>query len=269
MIRRLDEYYNNFGHWSIDTYVQERILKDPAVMDRFHRTIEIIPSCVSTLLDVGCGPGVFLNLVEQCLKISGVGIEITDAKIYYAQKKLHLTVLKGDVSSMAFKNQSFDVVTALEVIEHLPYQIYERALWEIQRVAGRWIVVSVPYRERRMSIRCPYCEAEFNPNYHMRAFDETGLREVFKDFMMKKILKVGISRHAPQTVVNVARRWAREVFPEFAICPACGYRQSAETEPNQVIGKRHMLALFANRALHRLVGRNGPSHAIAIYERRD
>jgi len=48
----------------------------------------------------------------------------------------------GDVAALTFESSSFDVVTMLEVLEHVPDPA--RALREVCRVARRFVVLSVP-----------------------------------------------------------------------------------------------------------------------------
>jgi SAM-dependent methyltransferase len=225
-MNRAQEYFANFGEWTIDEYVTKYILSNPSEMERLTAILKIIPEHVSTLLDVGCGPGIFLHLLDRESRIKGIGVEITESKIRYAKETLNVQAIKGDVSCLSFGDQSFDMVTALEVIEHLPYETYEKALEEIQRVAKKWIIISVPYREEKVFIPCPYCGAQFNSSYHMRSFDEKKLKNLLPDFNIAKLERMGSSFHFSKFFRKLASILFKPPFPEFAVCPACGYRNT-------------------------------------------
>ena len=83
---------------------------------------------------------------------------------------------------LPFEGRSYDVITACEVIEHLGYGVYERALAEMERVARNAIIITVPFGWKRDFVRCPYCGCSFHPSFHMRDFDARQLRAVFKGF---------------------------------------------------------------------------------------
>lgn len=229
-----ENYYANFGDWDIADFVKERILKDPSEMERFQAVIRAIPEGIITVLDVGCGPGVFLSQLKKQRGIKGIGVEITTSKIRYAKDHLAVSALKGDVGSLSFQDKSFDVVTALEVLEHLPYGTYEQALVEISRVAKHSIIVTVPYREHRTLIACPYCGIHFNPNYHMRSFDEDGLVALFPNFSLVTCEKMGHYYSQPDLVRDFIACFTSQPYPEFAFCPACGFHKSAKEAKGRV-----------------------------------
>jgi len=84
------------------------------------------------------------------------------------------------MTRLPFAGGSFDAVVAAEVIEHIPE--VESALGEAARVLrpGGRLVVTVPYRETLHRIRCPQCEAEFEPNGHVHTFDEARLEGLLR-----------------------------------------------------------------------------------------
>lgn len=52
----------------------------------------------------------------------------------------------ADIRKLPFQNGSFDLVMACEVLEHLPFQDFEKTLEELKRVSGKHVMISLPYR---------------------------------------------------------------------------------------------------------------------------
>ena len=55
--------------------------------------------------------------------------------------------VQGDVTALDFADGSFDTVFCTEVLEHVPPQKLRQACGEIARVASRWALIGVPYRQ--------------------------------------------------------------------------------------------------------------------------
>jgi len=51
----------------------------------------------------------------------------------------------ASVLKIPLKNSSFDVVLCAEVLEHLPFEDFERCLEELQRVTRKYLVLSLPH----------------------------------------------------------------------------------------------------------------------------
>lgn len=86
------------------------------------------------LLDVGCWTGQFISLALESTS-NVYGIDPGKEAISYAKhkyKKAHFKV--GTADELPYKNSSFDVVTFLEVIEHIPKESETKSLLEICRV---------------------------------------------------------------------------------------------------------------------------------------
>src|SRR5258708_6235038 len=100
------------------------------------------------LLDVGSGRGTFLwPLLASFPTISVTAIEVseqraTDLAAVRSGGVSRLTVVRMDAQKMGFAPQSFDVVTMLEVLEHMPDPL--AALRCAVAVARRFVVLSVP-----------------------------------------------------------------------------------------------------------------------------
>jgi len=83
-----------------------------------------------TMLDVG---GVDFN-IHQRLK--------ERFKIVSCDVRGGKDVVKSDVQNLMFKNKSFDIVTCLEVLEHVPNPV--KAISELKRVCKHRLIVTVP-----------------------------------------------------------------------------------------------------------------------------
>ena len=165
------EYYENDGFWREDAIRQEDL-------DRVAGLAARIPDTVTTVLEVGCGNGIFANQVAESRRFkSVVGLDRSVAALRYV-RGLRLC---ASIDANPFSDGAFDCVAALEVIEHLPERIFPLALSEMSRLARSYILVSVPYNEdlRSEMIECPSCFSQFNPNYHMRSFDERRMETLF------------------------------------------------------------------------------------------
>jgi ubiquinone/menaquinone biosynthesis C-methylase UbiE len=101
-----------------------------------------------SLLDVGSGRGTFLwPLLDAFPELSVTSIDISDQRVSDLQAVRNggiarLTALQMDAQHMSFPDHSFDVVTMLEVLEHMPDP--QAALHSALRVARRFVVASVP-----------------------------------------------------------------------------------------------------------------------------
>lgn len=99
---------------------------------------------IDSVLDVGCGEGFTLARFKK-EKIGKVyeGIEADDVAIELS-KKLYpsLNIKKGDIYTLPYKSNFFDLVVCTEVLEHLdePRKAYK----ELIRVSRKYILLSVP-----------------------------------------------------------------------------------------------------------------------------
>jgi 2-polyprenyl-3-methyl-5-hydroxy-6-metoxy-1,4-benzoquinol methylase len=125
----------------------------------------------ANLLDIGSGRGAFLwplldsfpDLAVTALDRAAHRVEMLRAVADGGVDRL--AVCQADVTALPFTAGSFDVVTALEVLEHIPG--VESAVREITRVAQRHVVVSVP------------SHADDNPE-HLHLLSERDLERLFQ-----------------------------------------------------------------------------------------
>lgn len=217
----LDEYYGNYGGLSSAAYVDRYIRGSAIQMERIRATAMLLAKEDRTVLDVGAGHGVLLEEIEAAHGIKGVGIEITQSKVDYARSR-GIDLRLGRAETLEFDDRSFDAVISCEVLEHLPYGAYEKALTEMARVARRAVIVSVPNEEVRPFVRCPYCGASVNPNYHFRTFSSASIAGLIPGFTLERTIFLGSHRSSP--LLTLGRRMLDSAWPPLLVCASCGYR---------------------------------------------
>ncbi len=93
------------------------------------------------ILDVGCGTGANLEMLSQYGEAEGV--DVSDDALEFCRKK-GLKVQKGLAETLPYDNDSFDLTTALDVVEHLDDDV--AGLEEMHRVTkrGGYSLIFVP-----------------------------------------------------------------------------------------------------------------------------
>jgi 2-polyprenyl-3-methyl-5-hydroxy-6-metoxy-1,4-benzoquinol methylase len=112
------------------------------VIDGFLCDVESMVGSIDakTVLDAGCGEGFVLSrLSEKRL----VGVDISLGALSVArQNSPGASLACCNIYQMPFKSQNFDLVMAMEVLEHLREP--EKAIAEISRLSKRYCLFSVP-----------------------------------------------------------------------------------------------------------------------------
>jgi ubiquinone/menaquinone biosynthesis C-methylase UbiE len=261
-------HYENPELWKAERYIG-----DAAELRRFDTCLHALPGDTRSLLDVGTGNGAFLRVVEESGRTMECrGLERSAAAI--SSRLCQAPIDAGGADDLPYEDGSFDVVSALEVIEHLPFGVYEKALIELARVARQHVLISVPFREYRLRVHCPYCACEFNPHYHMRRFDETVMTGLIPGFRLAELIPVEVADLPLGSVVKPVYRWIRQrmgFYPSHAICPQCGYTRraaSASAAAPASLGRRTAQAESLGRRVRRLVPSvKRPVWAVGLYTR--
>lgn len=104
-----------------------------SVWYQLRETLELQPKSV---LELGPGPGIFKAAIAQY----GIDVKTLD----------HDPDLQPDyvgaASEMPFDDESWDLVCAFQMLEHLPYEDSLKAVREMRRVAERYLLISLPDR---------------------------------------------------------------------------------------------------------------------------
>jgi 2-polyprenyl-3-methyl-5-hydroxy-6-metoxy-1,4-benzoquinol methylase len=118
------------------------------LMDGFERSLQQLVDRAgpASLLDVGCGEGVLVQRLARRLasrRVVGVDLEEDSIQAGWSEHRapnLEYRTMVG--AELPFADGEFDMVSALEVLEHVPEP--GRMLEEMSRCAQRHLLVSVP-----------------------------------------------------------------------------------------------------------------------------
>lgn len=153
-------------------------------------------------LDVGCGSGI---LIKAALKENweAEGIEVSRSSVEFLRKE-NIKVFEGELAAANFPENSFDVVAAIEILEHIeePGKIIDE-IYRILRPGGL-LWATTPHGRgasaRMLGTRwsCVY------PPEHLHLFSVKGIKNLLTNagFSNPKILTEGVN---PFEIINVLR----------------------------------------------------------------
>ena len=122
------------------------------MLPRVNKVIGFLKSIYfDNILDVGSGRGVFLlPFLDEFPYANVTSVDILDKRIELLSDirrggVLNLNVKKASICDKPFDDKSFDVVTMLEVLEHIPD--VKAAIRSAVKIAKKYVVVTVPSKE--------------------------------------------------------------------------------------------------------------------------
>lgn len=123
--------------------------RDKTILPRVRQVLSFLQGIeFETLLDVGSGRGVFLlPFLETFPWVRVTSLDLLEERVTFLNELSaggysQLTAYRQDICGQPFPDNSFDVVTMLEVLEHIPE--VEKAVAAAVRMAKKYVVVSVP-----------------------------------------------------------------------------------------------------------------------------
>jgi 2-polyprenyl-3-methyl-5-hydroxy-6-metoxy-1,4-benzoquinol methylase len=130
-------YYDKYGSSNI-------IIKK--IMNNFFKNISILITSIkyNNVFDVGCGEGYVTNYISKLsTNIKIEGIDISERVIEKARDSFpHIDFSVGSILSIDQPSNSYDLVVACEVLEHL--EDPKLALQEVFRISSKYVFISVP-----------------------------------------------------------------------------------------------------------------------------
>lgn len=109
----------------------------------------VIDKSAESILDVGCGQGLPMQMIKMRMNVKKtVGVDLFEPYIKECKKKkIHNEYVKADVRKLPFDDKSFDVVIALQVLEHLPKKDSWKVLSKMEKIAKKQVIIAMPVGE--------------------------------------------------------------------------------------------------------------------------
>jgi SAM-dependent methyltransferase len=154
---------------------------------------EIKKLAIETILDVGCGEGFTLfHLSQKKIGKRIEGIEYSQKAISIG-KKIHpdITIKKGSIYKLPYKDKSFDLVICTEVLEHLDNP--EKAIIELMRVSEKYCLLTVPNEPFFMLgnlLRGKNITTFGNDRDHIHHWSAFGFRKYISQFFHVRIFRI-------------------------------------------------------------------------------
>ena len=108
----------------------------------FQRTANYIKEVFSpaTVLDVGCAKGYLVKALTE-LNIDAKGIDPSKYAISEADEDIKDLLQNDIVQAIKYDDNSFDLVTCFDVMEHIPEKDIDKAINEMLRITKKWLVI--------------------------------------------------------------------------------------------------------------------------------
>jgi len=193
---------------------------------------DFFPENVRSALDVGCGDGKITHTMAKGFGVPFVGLDFS----VEALSRCRFPIVVGDAACLPFKDGQFELVMTNDMLEHLPEGPETQAWGELFRVAKKWVMVTMPFREELLdaTARCQGCGTRYHVNWHKRSYDFRQLISRVQGSWRQAAIVLSGEQWPPMHPLET--RFRREVLGEWSgwaetICPECGAPGYSAKEP--------------------------------------
>jgi ubiquinone/menaquinone biosynthesis C-methylase UbiE len=183
---------------------------------------------INSVLDIGCGFGEFLELVNN--DVEKVGTDFDDDCLLQAQQSVKANFLKVNIDNgLPFKNSSFDLIVATDVIEHVNNPTL--LLKEVLRVCKKTAVFVTPNLGRPTRMAAAMLKREIRERSgHKQGWDYHLFKQVLEvcgwkvDKIITRFVDFPSYRYLPKSVGHFfSYKLLLKIFPRigselFAFC---------------------------------------------------
>jgi SAM-dependent methyltransferase len=174
--RELDKYF--YPHQE-EFYLPERIRKAQEIVRRFS---------IRSVLCLGCGKGYFVKAFHK-FGVEAYGVDISEYAIRNCPKDIRDYLFQGDICDLShFKTGQFEMVTAINVLEHIAVPDLYLAMDEAIRVSRGYVLFCVKTAQENHLDDSPTMISGdkshvsiYHKDWWKRAFESRGLQLISKE----------------------------------------------------------------------------------------
>lgn len=153
----------------------------------------------ANLIDIGIGSGYFLELCTQAGYVcAGADLSneiINTLKERFQQKNIIVDLKQCSADKLDYSDNTFDIVTCFDCLEHLPENVFLNALIDIRRILRKngAFFGTFPTNENleeRMTV-CPKCAYKFHPVGHMQSLSVEKMHKALSPYFTNIIFHPG------------------------------------------------------------------------------
>ncbi len=128
-----------------------------------------------TILDVGCGKGEPMKVINRFKTFYGVGVDVFKPYLIKCKNEsTHNEYLTCDIRWLPFRKKSFDTVMCVEVLEHLAKNDGLKLISEMEQIAKKMVVITTP-----------------SPSFEQEAFDKNPYQAHLSFWTPAELSKLG------------------------------------------------------------------------------
>lgn len=154
-------------------------------------------SKIKKVVDLGCGDGGLIDMVNK--KVSYVGIDISPTQIKYAEdrikklKREKAIVRVDDILNLKIKDDSFDAALICDVVEHVLHP--EKLFKETRRLVKNngYIIFSFPNERLLQITRALLLRFPLRSPDHINAVYPNDIRQKFPEIFYEKYIPISFS----------------------------------------------------------------------------
>lgn len=244
-----DEYYQP-ENFETPNFVIKRTGEIISGFDKYRQT--------NKLLDVGFGAGTILKAARE-KKWDVFGVEVSKPAIEYA-KSQGFEVFHGELQKAPYPENSFDVVTASEIIEHLSdTKSVLQGVFRILRPGGLFWATSPSARGLTyQAIGLSWTNVA--PPEHIQLFSKQGINKMLREIGFTKI---EVKTHAlnPFEIINF---WRSKFSSKKDESPQTFDRNATGYQINEALMKSHSRQ-FVKNSLNNTLNLLGAGDSLKIF----
>ena len=233
--------------------------------------LNIIPQECNTIVDIGCGNGAITNALAERYQVTG--LDWSQVPLKHLSPKASPVISRAD--HLPFRDECFDLAFSSELIEHLPDEIFPKAVSEMKRISRHYILITTPNNEklRLRYTKCHVCGFEFHIYGHLKTFNLSKLARYFDDYTISYSTLCGHLEGKSFDIISYLKNklgnsYFYVVDTQPLKCPRCG---SILSRPSNNLGRRLIaFSLFKLRdTLNLLLNRKPEPDTLVVLFKKD